>query len=116
MSTVPLPHDPQLPDFLQSQEPPTLESILKLRATTRRGPANSYIQGLSVPEQLEHCLNTAVYDISLWMSAVERHIKEVAVSELPSQEITDHLEAINRELKLCQDIGNFAIGQLVAKN
>ena len=116
MSTSSIPDIAPLHDFLQTQEPATLESIHRLRATTVRGAGNDYLHGLSMPAQLEHYVNQAVFDFSMRISQVERSLKSEERTEATPPEIVSQMGEMLRGLKFCSDIGNFAISQLAQPN
>jgi hypothetical protein len=114
MSTQPIPDIAPLPDYLQAAEPTTLNSIRKARKATERGKIAQPIHYENTAAELQAYLNFATYDISLRIGNAERYLK--AHAETVPPEILKQLAEVLRELKLCSDIGNFAINQLTRPN
>jgi hypothetical protein len=110
MSTQPIPDIAPLPDYLQAAEPVTLNSIRKARKATDRGKIAQPVHYQDTSAELQTYLNFATYDISLRIGDVERYLKARADTVPP--EILKQLAEALRELKLCSDIGNLALGQL----
>jgi hypothetical protein len=65
---------------------------------------------------LEFYLNQTVFDLSGRIDEVERFFKNKTRVEAAPPEIMKHLAEMLRELKLCADIGNFALGQISPRN
>jgi hypothetical protein len=116
MSTQPIPEIAPLPDFLQTQGPITLSSIRKARKGTARGKTAPPVQHENTAVELQAYLNFAGYDISLRIGDVQRYLKSKGRMETVPPEIMEQLAEALRELKLCSDIGNFAIGQQLEPN
>jgi hypothetical protein len=112
MSTHSMPDIAPLPDFLQAKGPITLTSIRKSRKATSRGEGAQPVHYESTAFELEVYLNQAVFDFSMRISQIERHLKSEERSEATPPEIVSQLGEMLRELKFCSDIGNFAISQL----
>jgi hypothetical protein len=114
MATQPIPDIAPLPDYLHAAEPTTLNGIRKARSATERGKIAHPIHYENTATELQAYLNFATYDISLRIGDVERNLK--ARTETVPPEILKQLADALRELKLCSDIGNFAINQLTRPN
>jgi hypothetical protein len=116
MAKQPIPDIAPLPDYLQAVEPVTLDSIRKARKATARGKTAPPVHYENTAVELQAYLNFAAYDISLWIGAAQRHLKSKERAGTTPPEILKHLAEALRELKLCSDIGNFAINQLTRPN
>ena len=116
MSTQPIPDIAPLHDYLQAAEPTTLNSIRKARKATARGKTAPLVHYENTAVELQAYLYFAAYDISLWIGAVQRYLKSKERAETTPPEILEHLAEALRELKLCSDIGNFAISQQLKPN
>ena len=116
MSTVPLLDVAPLPDYLQTEGPVTLNSIREARKATARGKSAPVAHHQSTAVELQSYLNFASFDISCRIGDVERHLKSKERAETTPPEILEQLAEALRELKLCSDIGNFALGQQIKPN
>ena len=116
MSTLPLQDIAPLPDFLEVKGPVTLNSIRKSRKATARGKTVQPIHYENDAVEVQVYFNQAIFDLSLRIDEVERYLKNKDRSETAQPEVLKQLAETLRELKLCSDIGNFAIGRLTPRN
>lgn len=116
MSMLPLLNLEPLPDYLQTEEPVTINSIRKARKATARGKSAAVANHESNTVELQSYLNFAAFDISCRIGDVERYLKSKERAETTPPDIREQLAEALRELKLCSDIGNFAIGQQFKPN
>lgn len=116
MSTLLIQDIAPLPDFLQAKGPVTLNSIRKSRKATARGKSVQPIHYENDAVEVQVYFNQAIFDLSLRIDEVERYLKNKARAESAPPEILKQLTETLRELKLCADIGNFAIGRLTPRN
>lgn len=112
MSTNSEPDFPELPDFLQKTGTVTLSGIRKSREATMRGKSGLRPNHEDVASEIELYLNQTVFDMSVRLDAIERYAHNGNVPKDEQLEIVDHLGELLRELKLCADIGNFAIREI----
>lgn len=116
MSTLPIQDIAPLPDFLQAKGPVTLNSIRKARKATTRGKSAQPIHYENDAVEVQVYFSQAIFDLSLRIDEVERFLKNKTRAETAPSEVLNQLTETLRELKLCADIGNFAIGQLIPRN
>jgi O-succinylbenzoate synthase len=116
MSTQPIPDIAPLPDYLQTHGPATLNSIREARKATVRGKSAWLAQYENTAVELQSYLYFAAFDISCRIGEVERYLKSKERAETTPPEILEQIAEALRELKLCSDIGNFAIGQQLRPN
>jgi len=116
MSTFQMPELDPLPDFLQTEEPVTLNSIRNFRETTVRGKGDPELRCISTALELEIYLNQAKFDLSMRISRIKRYLKNEGRSEITPPDLMSELGEMLRELKFCSDIGTFAISQMAPRN
>lgn len=113
MSTSPTPPALEpLPDFLQTHESVTLDSIRKAKTATVRGKDSPQVRYDSAALELEAYLNFTTFDLSGRIDRVERYLKNEERLETAPPEIVSEFMEMLRDLKLCGDIAHFAISQL----
>ena len=113
MSTLSLPDVEPVPDYLQTKGPVTLNSIREARKSTLRGKTAPVAHYESTNDELRAYLYFAAFDISCLIGEAKRYLKSKERSETPPPEQLD--EAL-RELKLCADIGYFAMDHQIKPN
>jgi len=116
MSTLPLPDAEPLPDYLQTEGPVTLNSIRKARKATARGKSAPITHYETTAAELRAYFCFAVSDISLWIGDVQRYLKSKERAETAPPEVLEELAEALRELKLCADIGYFAMDHQLKPN
>jgi hypothetical protein len=100
---------PEIPDYLQTTGPVTLSSIRKSRGATMRGKSGLDVRHKDIASEMEVYLNQTVFDMSLRLDAIERYVQSDNARKVEQPEIMNHIAEVLKELKLCADIGNFAI-------
>lgn len=116
MDALPVQNTTLNPILSSGREQITLNTIRRSMRATARGKDRRSISHGPISTELEVYLNLAMFDLSLRLDKVERYLKDQSRAEAAPSEILSQFAEMLKEMRLCSEIGNFAVSQLAPRN